>query len=169
MQPLKYKRLMLILCSPPLIFALGVMTSVAQEKVILKDKVYIFGTKMQVMNVADTEVHIIAISESKGVHVGSGALANVWGFLDLVKGNGTLVDHALDSYPDGSKIFLDGQGKITTTLSPEVKPITTGEGTMSMVKGTGKWEGFQGSGIWKSKAIAEGIGVMEWEGEFIKK
>jgi hypothetical protein len=40
----------------------------------------------------------------------------------------------------------------------------------SMIKGTGKWEGFQGGGTYKKyQVIPEGIVVMEWEGEFIKK
>jgi hypothetical protein len=43
------------------------------------------------------------------------------------------------------------------------------EGTWSHIKGTGKWEGFQGGGTWKLRMIGEGISVMDWEGELTKK
>jgi hypothetical protein len=89
--------------------------------------------------------------------------------LDLVKGNGTDLGYVTECYPDGSKMFIKAQGKITTTLSPEGKRIVTGEGTDSLIKGTGKWEGFQGGGTWKLKVIAEGIAVIDVEGEYTKK
>jgi len=39
-----------------------------------------------------------------------------------------------------------------------------------MIKGTGKREGFQGGRTYKkNQVIPEGIVVMDWEGEFIKK
>jgi hypothetical protein len=168
MKLLKSRRLMLILISFALIFAFGVMTSVAQEKVKVKDKRYWFTTKLEVINIDDTEGHIIQIMEQKGVDVGSGAIAFSRSFADLVKGNGTFQAYATVMIPDGAS-FSKAEGKITTTLSPAGKPITTAEGTFSMIKGTGIFEGQQGSGTWKSKGIAEGIVVMDWEGEFTKK
>jgi hypothetical protein len=168
MKLLKYKRIMVILISLSLIFALGVMTSIAQEKVKIKDKRYWFATKLEVIKIDDTEGHIIQIIEAKGVDVGSGAIAYNRLFGDLVKGNGTLLAYTTVMYPDGTR-FLKAEGKATTTLSPEGKPIMTAEGTFSLIRGTGKFEGFQGGGTWKSRIIAEGITVMDWEGELTKK
>ena len=72
--------------------------------------------------------------------------------------------------PDGGNArFFKVQGKITTTLSPEGNPIVTGEGTGSLIKGTGKYEGFQGSGTFKLHSIAEGISVMDYEYDLTKK
>lgn len=65
--------------------------------------------------------------------------------------------------------FFKIQGTTTTTLSPEGNPISTSQGTASLIKGTGKWEGFQGGGTFKSKGIGEGISIMDWEYEFTKK
>jgi hypothetical protein len=168
MQVLRHKRLMLILISLALIFAFGVMTSVAQEKVKLKDKRYWFTTKMEVMKVDDTEGHIIQISENKGVDVGTGGISISRSFSDLVKGNGTHQGYSNLMLPDGVT-FNKHEGKVTTILSPAGKPIITMEGTWSTIKGTGKWEGFQGGGPWKLKVIGEGIAVMDWEGELTKK
>jgi hypothetical protein len=169
MKLLKYKRLMVILISLGLIFAFGVMTSVAQETVKVKGKIYMFATKSETIKVDDTEGHVIVIGESKGVDVGSGMLIHVKNFMDLVKGNGTMLGYSTNYYPDGSKMFFKGQGKATTTLSPEGKPIFTIDVARSIIKGPGKWEGFQGGETLKYKAIAEGIGVMDWESEYTKK
>lgn len=185
MKLLKYRRSMLILISLSLIFALGLMTSAAQEKQIrdflqknvpsaaqeqikLKDKRYWVPIKSEIIKVDDIEGHIIQSGESKGIDVGSGAISISKGVFDLVKGNGTHWSYTTTKAPDGT-IFTKAQGKVTTTLSPEGKPITTAEGTWSYVKGTGKYEGLQGSGTWKLKMVGEGISLMDWEGELTKK
>lgn len=170
MKLLKSRRLIIMLISFALIFAFGVMTSVAQEKVKLEDKRYYFATRTEVMKIDDTEGHIIQIGESKGVDVGSGDVSFSRASFDLVKGNGTLQGYTTVMEPDGINVrVVKTQGKVTTTLSPAGKPIITMEGTFSAIKGTGKWEGFQGGGTWKLKVIGEGISVMDWEGEFTKK
>jgi hypothetical protein len=161
---------MIMLTSLALIFAFGVMTSVAQEKVKTKDRRYWFTTKIEVIKIDDAEGHIIQIAEVKGVDVGSGSVAFSRSFSDVVKGNGTIQGYSTVMEPDGANVrFLKHQGKITTTLSPGGKPIITAEGTYSLIRGTGTWEGLQGGGTWKSKTIAEGISIMDWEGEFTKK
>jgi hypothetical protein len=170
MKLLKSRRLTLILISFVLIFAFGIMTSVAQEKVKIKAKRYYFATKTEVMKIDDTEGHIIEIGESKGVDVGSGDVSFSRSSFDLVKGNGTMQGYTTTMEPDGVNVrFTKAQGKVTTTLSPAGKPIMTMEGTVSLIKGTGKWEGFQGGGTWKLKVIGEGISVMDWESEYTKK
>jgi hypothetical protein len=168
MKLLKSRRLMLILISFALIFAFGVMTSVAQEKVKIKDKRYWVNIKSEVMKVDDTEGHVIMTGESKGIDVGSGAITISKGGFDLVKGNGTHWSYSKTMGPDGDT-FTKAEGKVTTALSPAGKPIMTMEGTWSMIRGTGKWEGFQGSGTFKVKVIGEGVSVMDWEGELTKK
>jgi hypothetical protein len=169
MKLLECRRLTGVFISLALIFAFGVMTSFAQETVNLKTKNYTFTIKSEVMKVDDTEGHVIIISELKGIDVASGMVSHIKAFLDLVKGNGTVQAYVTEYYPDGSKMFIKTQGKNTTTLSPEGKPMMAGEGTGSLIKGTGKWEGFQGSQTWKLKGIAEGIVLIEVEGEYTKR
>jgi hypothetical protein len=73
----------IILISLTLIFAFGLTTSIGQETVKFKGTIYWFPTKTEVMKVDDTEGHIIAITESKGVDVGSGMVYHVWCFADF--------------------------------------------------------------------------------------
>jgi hypothetical protein len=163
------KGLVVILISLLLIMVFGVMTSIAQEKIKRSDKKYWFTTKVETMKVDDTEGHIIQISEAKGVDVGSGAISVSKLTSDLVQGNGTVQGYVTTRYPDGDFSFSKLQGKVVTTLSPQGKPVTTGEGTLSSIKGTGQWEGLQGEATWKMKVIGEGISVGDWEGEWVRK
>ena len=69
MQILKSKRLMLLLISLSAIFALGVTTSLAQEKIKISGKRYGVTTKTEVIKLDDTKGHILVLSESKVVDV----------------------------------------------------------------------------------------------------
>ena len=172
MQVLKSKRLMLLLISLASIFALGVTTSIAQEKIKFSWKLYGVFTKLEMMNVDDIEGHAISIAESKGVDVVTGdhfvskILGDgVWGGTGTTKGYTKIIDK------DGDVRFCTSEGKASSTLSPEGKPIAaTMEGTFSIIKGTGKWENIHGGGTSKGKFIGPGIFMFDWEGEyFIKK
>jgi hypothetical protein len=139
------------------------------EKVTYSDTRYWFVTRTEVMNIDDTEGHIIQIHEAKGVDVGLkwlGVTRSTW---DLVKGNGTTHGYTTMMGSDGKVTgFYRQEGKVTTTLSPEGKPITTVEGTFSLIKGVGEWQGATGGGTWKMRMIGEGISVMDWQGEWVK-
>jgi len=172
MQILKSKRVMLLLISLASIFALGVTTSIAQEKIKISGKHYGVTTKVEVIEVDDTEGHILSIAESKGVDVVTGDYFVNRGFVDHVKGNGLFIGYQKTVDKDGDVTFRKFEGKSTTTLSPEGKPITITEGTFSFIKGTGKWENIHGGGTSKAKSIGPGMGIFmdDWEGEyFIKK
>lgn len=166
----KYKRTMIMLISLSLILAFGVMTSVAEEKIKRSDKRYGVTTKVEMIKVDDTEGHIIQIAESTGFDVSTGAVAVSRNLYDLIKGNGIVQGYTTMRDPDGGNVrYTKAVGKVTTTITPSGKPITTMEGTYSLVKGTGTWEGFQGGGTWKGKILGGGVYIMDWEGEFTKK
>ena len=167
---LKSKRLMLLFISLTAIFALGLTTSLAQEKTKIAGKRYGVSTKREVIKVDDTEGHALLLTESKGVDVVTGAQFVSRGFGDYVKGNGPHWGYGRAVHPDGDVVFSKFEGKMTTTLSPAGKPITTFEGTFSFIKGTGKYENAHGGGTFKGKVIGPGIYTYDWEGEyFIKK
>ena len=169
MQMLNSKRLMLLLISLAAIFALGVTTSLAQEKIKFSGKRYGVSTKREVIKVDDTEGHILLLTESRGVDVVTGARFISRGFGDYVKGNGTHRGYGKAVTPEGDVTFNTFEGKTTTTLSPEGKPITTIEGTFSFTRGTGKWENVHGGGTYKGKVMGEGIYTYDWEGEYYIK
>jgi hypothetical protein len=146
MQILKSKKVMLLLISLASIFALGVTTSIAQEKIKFSGKQYWVVTKVEVMNVDDIEGHVLSLGESKGVDVVTGDQFVTKGSVDLVKGNGSHWGYSKVIDKDGDVRFIKYEGKVTTTLSPEGKPIITTEDTFSLIKGTGKWENAHGGG-----------------------
>ena len=176
MQLLTFKRSIGLLFSLVIILALGVTTSIAQQKIKVAGEHTFAYTKQNVINVGDIEGHIIMLNEFEGVNVSTGknkfmdgAQDVAMGFSDLVKGNGT--DQGYGNFSlNGDVIFWKHQGKATTTLSPEGKPVTTFEGSWTYTKGTGKYENIQGSGTYKGRLISSKIFIIEWEGEyFIKK
>ncbi len=171
MQLLKSKKLMLLLITLAAIFAFGVTTSLAQEKVKTKRKDYGVIVKYETFKVDDFEGHAVNMYESRGVGVASTGESS-WiskGQSDLTKGNGTHQGYYKSTDKDGDAFFSKWQGKVSTTQSPEGKPIMKWEGTYSYVKGTGKWENIQGGGTYKGGFVARGIYVNYVEGEYIIK
>ena len=176
MQKLTFKRSMVLFISLVLIFALGVTTSIAQQKTKIAGKHTFAYTKQNTINVGDIEGHIIMLNEFEGINVSTGknkfmdgAQDVGMGFYDLVMGNGPNQGYGNFSL-NGDVIFWKYQGNTATTISPEGKPVTTLEGSWTYTKGTGKYENIQGSGSYKGKLISRTIFIIEWEGEyFIKK
>ncbi len=166
MQMLNTKRLMLLLISLAAILALGVETSLAQEKTKISGKRYGVTMKTEVIQVDDTEGHVLLLTESRGVDVVMDGRFISRGFSDYVKGNGIHRGYSKTIDPEGDVAFATYEGKTTTTLSPEGKPITTIEGTFSFTRGTGKWENVHGGGNYKGKVIGEEIYTYDWEGEY---
>jgi len=159
-----------------LIFTLGVTTSIAQQKTKIAGKHTFAYTKQNTINVGDIEGHIIMLNEFEGFNVSTGeekfmdgAQDVGMGFFDLVMGNGSYQGYGNMSLNE-DVIFWKTQGNVTTTLSPEGKPVTTTEGSWNYTKGTGKYENIQGSGTFNVKSMSTTIFIVKWEGEyFIKK
>jgi hypothetical protein len=169
MQSLKSKRLVLLLISLAAIFAFGITTSLAQEKIKIKGK-RVGTSESKPIEVDDIEGHILSTGIAKGVDVVNNEIFISWSTADLVKGNGTHQGYGKGIDKDGNVYFNTFQGKISTTMSPQGRPLVTFEGTWSLVRGTGKWENAQGSGSYKGRFIGPGIFTYDWEGEyFIKK
>lgn len=170
MQMLKSKKLTLLLISLASIFIFGLTGSLAQEKTKMSGKIFVVNIKYEVIKLDDVEGHVLVEHGWKGVDVVAGSLLFMSGHSDYVKGNGPHRTYSKVVYPDGDIIFIKAEGRTTTTLSPEGKPVTTIKGTLSFIRGTGKFENIQGSGTYKGKVIGPGILTYEWEGEyFIKK
>jgi hypothetical protein len=176
MQILTFKQPLVLFISLVIIFALGVTTSIAQQKTKVAGKHTFAYTKQNTINVGDIEGHIIMLNEFEGVNVSTGnnkfmdgAQDVAMGFYDLVMGNGPHQGYGKMSL-NGDVVFWKHQGKTATTPSPEGKPATTFEGSFTFTKGAGKYEKIQGSGSYKGKLISTTIFIIEWEGEyFIKK
>jgi hypothetical protein len=169
MKRFRLRRIAVLIMVVALICIVGAMNSIAAEKIKLSDTRYWFITKTEEIKLDDAEGHVLQIREAKGVDVGSKGLSVAKSTVDLVKGNGTFRGYSTWMGPDGGVMgFFRQEAKVTTTLSPEGKPITTMEGTYSLIRGVGEWQGATGGGTWKLRMISEGISVMDFQGELVK-
>jgi hypothetical protein len=161
-------KLLLILTILAFILALSVTTSTAQEKLKMKVKSVGVFTTLEQMKLDDTEGHTLTSYEAKGAGSGSDGEFTFLnqGMSDLVKGNGTHNGYWKATDKDGHSQWAKWQGKVTTTLSPEGKPIVKFGGAWSFTKGTGKWENVQGGGTYKGWFIGQGIYTAITEGEY---
>lgn len=175
MKILKSKSWMGVTLSLALIIVFCVTYSTAQEKIKVSGKVTTAYTIRYEIKCDDTEGHSLFIMKSEGVNMSTGKDKFMDGaehayeaFGDYIKGSGPHLTYAKMTL-NGDTVFSKLEGKTKTTISPNGKPITSVEGTMNFIKGTGRYEGIHGGGTYKGKLISN-IMVTEWEGEyFIKK
>jgi hypothetical protein len=172
MKLIKFKRSILILISLALIFALGVMISVAQEKEIrdfLKSKVTTSGaqataetlnfkglnhvTKAEMVPIADVEGHIITLTLREGVVVfenGELAWLKTTFIRDLIKGAGPGDAYFTYTFVDGSAITTRMKG--TGEATPQ--GVTSGtKWTGDVIHGTGRFQGIKGTMTTSSKRL----------------
>jgi hypothetical protein len=140
---------MVLFISLVLIFALGVTTSIAQQKFKIAGKSTAAYTVREVVEVGDTEGHALYLlkiegfNESTGEHkFMDGAEVDWFGSADYIKGNGPHTVYTKMSLND-NVVYAKAEGKSTTILSPEGKPVTTFEGSLTFTKGTGKYKNIQ--------------------------
>jgi len=164
MKLIKCRRSILILISLALIFALGVMTSIAQEKQIrdfLKSNVMPSGaqatagtlnfksfnhvTKHEVVPIADAVGHVIGVSVREGAAIfenGELAWMKATLLIDVIKGAGTLESYTTYTFLDGSTVTTHNKGTIQATpqgASSEAK--ISGD----VIHGTGRFQGIKGT------------------------
>jgi hypothetical protein len=151
-------------------FALGISfvgDALAGEKIKFRDTNY--SVKAEFVPVGDEEGHIVVVFEGKGI------CTNLQGkkFLDgwLIRNVGlndakpnsetwSFQGYAELTDPESDKIYVAWEGK-------KVKKDLPGEGTVRLVKGTGKWQGIQGRGKWTSYNPANDrwYSDVEWDVE----
>ena len=175
MRILTSKRLTVLFISLVLIFGLCVSSLVAQEKFKIAGKMTAAYTVREVVEVDDTEGHALYLLKSEGFNESTGehkfmdGAETVWfGIADYIKGNGSHTVYT-KMYSNDNVVYSKAEGKTTTTLSPEGKPVTTFEGSLTFTQGTGKYKNIQGSGTYKGKLVSSVIIVNEWEGEYFIK
>ena len=159
-----------------LIFSLSATNSIAQQKYKIAGKQINVFTKTERIDVGDIVGHQLSLVVSEGVNestgpteFGNGAqLVNV-SISDLVNFNGIFKGYTKLT-KKGDIAYGAYEGKIITTISPDGTPISTAEGTVTWIKGTGQFENIQGGGTVKIKYLSTSIYTSDWEGEYwIKK
>jgi hypothetical protein len=169
MQIFKSKRSRLLLITLASIFAFGVTTASAKDKVKVKSKKFIVVTKYEIKEVGDTEGHILLQYEATDISSDGRFITYKRGQSDYIKGNGPHKGYNEVVDREGGTFFNKFEGMTTTKKSPEGKPIKTVKGTYTYTKGTGKYEGIQGGGTYKGMMIGKGIYSIDMEGEYVIK
>jgi len=175
MRILTSQRIMVLFISLALICGLCVSSLMAQQKFKIAGKATAAYTVREVVEVGDTEGHSLYLlknegfNESTGEHKFMDGAEVVWfAISDYIKGNGPHTVYLKMSLND-DVVCAKAEGKTTTILSPEGKPVTTFEGSFTFTKGTGKYKNIQGSCTYKGKLASSVIIINEWEGEYFIK
>jgi hypothetical protein len=85
-------------------------------------------------------------------------------FGDLVQGNGTHQGYITFSQGADS-VISKWNGKVTTTLSADKKPMTSFAGTWSKLKATGRYQDITGKGTYQGRFISPTEYTIDWKGE----
>ncbi len=139
------------------------------EKLEVSGKRYNVETSRKMIKIEDVEGHYVGISETVGVDVKSGHQTFTTSVSDTIMGNGSMYGYYKIVMPDGGVCFGKAEGKITTVLSPNGKPITTAEGTWTMPEMIMADKIYEGSGTFYSRVIGPGVSSMQYEGELRQK
>ncbi len=110
--------------------------------------------KVEVIKVGDVDGHITGIAEAKGLEFdeSSGQVANYSNkpMFDYINGSGPFQGYSISTFEDGSTLITKYEG--TTTALPG--GVSTWKGTVSSMKGTGRFEGIQGTASFTGKRMA---------------
>jgi len=108
-------------------------------------------SKVDVVKVGDVEGHVIGILQRRGLDLQEGEISiyRSWAYFDVIKGKGTATGYSQVTYEDGSTTVAKVQG----TLEPLEGKRSTGKGTFTIIRGSGRFEGIKGGGTWTLKTF----------------
>ncbi len=138
---------------------LGSVTLARAQTYTLKCRTTGYALKANVIEVGDVHGHIVGVGEMAGVQsCDDGSVATTSGKwrTDLAKGNGKSHFYVLVTYEDGSTTCYKGIN--TVTANPDGKTARWEE-EFEYIKGTGRFEGIQGSGSAIGKRLAPVVGA----------
>ncbi len=115
--------------------------------------------KSELMEVGDIEGHVVGVSQQYGISFitkgpASNEIASRIGtvLFDSVKGKGTVIGYAIQTFQDGSTLAYKTIGTATTITVDGRKKLVF-EGTYEYTGGTGRFEGLKGKGTYKGERI----------------
>ena len=136
------------------IFLLG--DALAGESGKVGGRLVCHSTTSHVLKVPDEEGHIIMMYEGKGIGFSEkwgNYLIALMGMLDVRKETSSGEAYLHATFPDGSTYMVKAESK-------------GGKGTFTFIKGTGKLEGIQGGGTYKSNPLDPNQWYTDWQGEY---
>jgi hypothetical protein len=125
----------------------------ADEK--MTGRMVIHNIKTETIEVGDVPGHILGVAQQTGlIFYSTGEIARKTNTdtFDYVKGKGTFVEYTVHTHQDGSTIFTKGGGTATPVDGGKK---TAFEGTIECTGGTGRFEGFKGTGTFKGERLGD--------------
>jgi hypothetical protein len=127
--------------------------------------------QQQALPVATPADPVLLLTQSSGTNHSTGKSTYMDGaeaisreIADLTQGNGPHQGYITEILGADTAVTR-WQGKVTTTLDADQKPITRFEGTWSKFKGTGQYHGVTGAGSYKGRMTSPTDYTVEWSGE----
>jgi hypothetical protein len=152
-------------------FAMGIFLvgdAVSEERGKVAERDVFYTTTFHILKVPDVEGHTNFLLEAKGIiskEKWGAALAYQVFTMDLIKGAGTFQGYTHTTYPDGSTTTAKFEGK-STGGGAGTTGTASSEGTWTYTKGTGKFQGIQGKGTFKSYVLGQSQYYSDNEGEY---
>jgi len=154
-----------------IVFAMGVVfvgDAVAAERGKVAERYVFYTTLFNTLKIPDVEGHTSWQLESKAIvsneKWGTALVYQVF-TMDLIKGAGPLQGYWHTTFSDGSTITTKFEG-ISTGSGAGTTGVGTVGGTWTYTKGTGKFQGIQGRGTFKSYVLGPGQYYSDSEGEY---
>jgi hypothetical protein len=127
--------------------------NVARADEVLKFRLVMHATSVQTQEVGDVDGHLVGVGRYAGLASfpdGSVGPANFTFTIDYIKGAGTYSTYYNVTLKDGSTLWIKGTGPAkpegTTTVFPET--------SVSVLRGTGRFEDAKGDGTSTGKRMA---------------
>lgn len=149
--------------------ALG--SPVASAKVTISGAANMRYSEQHALPLAQSGSPVLLLNEATGTNRNTGKADYMSGadvttreIADLIQGNG--VHRGYLSLGKGADSTVSQwQGKVVTTLGADHQPSTNFEGTWTMMRGTGKYDGVSGVGSYKGRMLSPTEYTLEWSGE----
>ncbi len=129
------------------------MTQAADET--MKGRIALHYVKSETIEVGDAPGHLLGVAQQTGLvfhSTGEVAKKTATFTFDLVKGKGAFNEYSVITDPDGSILYSKGTG----TAGPvgDGKKFVI-EGKIECIGGTGRYEGFKGTGTFQGERVGE--------------
>ena len=131
--------------------ALVSITQAADEK--MTGRIVNHSLKTETIEVGDVPGHILGVVQQAGlIFYSTGDIATTMNtaYFDYVNGKGTFTNYRVTTFQDGSTLFTKGGGNATPVDGGK---RTVFEGPVECTGGTGRFEGFNGTGTYKGERV----------------
>jgi hypothetical protein len=161
----------LVALGVPAITAATLGTNPTGERLQISGVFTMKVVQQQALQVATPGDPVLLLTQASGSNRSTGKSAYMGGaevisreIADLTQGNGPHQGYITEILGADTTVTR-WQGKVTTTLGPDQRPITRFEGTWSKLKGTGQYEGVTGAGSYRGRMTSPTDYTVEWSGE----